>query len=71
VDKKGTYDDRAKKIQDELHAACVIVGVVGGKEGSGFSVVASTEVLDILPAVLREIADKAEEENLIRRAREN
>lgn len=56
----GKYDDLATMIRARAAAQGVIVMVIGGALGSGFSVQASAEVTANLPALLRTIADDIE-----------
>jgi hypothetical protein len=56
----GKYDDLATLVRDGAKAAGVIVIVIGGSKGSGFSVQATFEVTAKLPDLLRTMADNIE-----------
>ncbi len=56
----GKYDGECRVLQELLQANGVLLAVVGGKKGTGFSCAASLPNLKILPGVLREIADQLE-----------
>jgi hypothetical protein len=47
----GKYDDQATAVQKATNAAGVIVIVIGGDKGAGFSCQATLEVTLRLPAV--------------------
>lgn len=57
----GKYDLQCTRTLHELRAKCVILLVVNGAQGSGFSV-ASTDpaLVHMVPAALRQIADAVE-----------
>ena len=53
----GRYDDLASIVREETGADCVVVMVIGGKRGNGFSVqVTSLDMLAHLPPLLADIA---------------
>ena len=56
----GKYDDLATLVRDGTNAEGVIVIVIGGSKGGGFSVQATGEVTAMLPALLRKLADDIE-----------
>jgi hypothetical protein len=56
----GKYDDLATLVRDGTNADGVIVIVIGGSKGSGFSVQATFEVTAKLPDLLRTMADNIE-----------
>ncbi len=56
----GKYDDLATLVRDGTKADGVIVIVIGGSKGSGFSVQATFEVTAKLPELLRTMADNIE-----------
>ena len=57
----GKYDYLATAVRETTDANAVIVIVIGGQDGSGFSVQASQhEYAVALPALLRRIADQIE-----------
>lgn len=56
----GKYDDLTSIVRTRAAAAGVIVMVIDGKRGSGFSVQATAEVTARLPRLLRVIADGIE-----------
>ena len=56
----GKYDDETTAVMKATHAAGVILIVIGGDKGQGFSVQATPEVTRALPAMLRLIADQIE-----------
>jgi hypothetical protein len=56
----GKYDDIATSVRLRAEAAGVIVIVVRGKHGAGFSVQATAEITAALPQLLRRVADDIE-----------
>jgi hypothetical protein len=56
----GKYDDQATKVRAATQARGVILIVIGGNCGEGFSCQATLEVTLALPAMLRSIADQIE-----------
>ena len=57
----GKYDDLCTKVREEVGADGVILLVVNGKEGSGFSCQANLPLTLALPKMLRSIADEIED----------
>lgn len=59
----GKYDDLATLVRERSKARGTLVVVVGGNQGSGFSVQTDEPAfLDALPSLLRSIADQIEED---------
>lgn len=58
----GKYDDFATKLRRDTEAAAVIVAVIGGTLGNGFSVQGFAEHLVNLPGMLRSMADQIEKD---------
>jgi hypothetical protein len=58
----GKYDAEATLVMESAHASDVVVIVIGGDRGEGFSVQATLSVTRQLPKMLREIADQIEPE---------
>jgi hypothetical protein len=59
--KEGAYDDECEALLHQLHATGVVLIVVGGTKGHGFSVtIRNAGLIKPLAAVLREVADKME-----------
>jgi hypothetical protein len=56
----GKYDALATIVSKRAAAHGVIVVVINGKRGSGFSVQATAEITAALPTLLREVADGIE-----------
>ena len=56
----GVYDDEATQVRESTSAKGVVLIVVGGDRGSGFSCQAQEDVILDLPAVLRSLADQVE-----------
>ena len=56
----GKYDALVTRIMDEAPARGVILLIIDGVLGSGFSVQATVEIAATLPALLREVADQIE-----------
>jgi hypothetical protein len=54
----GKYDYEAMKQRERLKAAGVILIVIGGKKGDGFSGQATRPILEAMPQVLRDVADQ-------------
>ena len=57
----GKYDDLATQAREQAKARAVVLIVVDGSKGSGFSVQAQPDVVLPLPMLLRRIADDIEE----------
>ena len=62
----GKYDDLATLVRTRAKAEGVIVIVIGGSKGGGFSVQASAQVTAKLPELLRMIADDVERDRVAR-----
>ena len=58
----GKYDDVATMALSATRAQAVIVVVIGGDRGSGFSVQALEGVVLDLPKILRSMADQIEQD---------
>lgn len=59
----GKYDDEATMVRERTAAEAVVVVVVGGLRGHGFSTQSSDpQMLARLPALLRQIADQIEKD---------
>lgn len=56
----GKYENEATYVREETNAEAVVVCVIGGKLGSGFSVQAPAYILSELPRMLRAMADGIE-----------
>jgi hypothetical protein len=56
----GKYDDLATEVRTKARAEGVLVLIFGGVHGNGFSAQLSTELLLVVPSVLREAADQIE-----------
>jgi hypothetical protein len=56
----GKYDEEATLVQQRTKAKGVIVIVLGGNQGEGFSCQATLEVVLTLPSMLRDIANQLE-----------
>lgn len=56
TEQKGRYDDYADRLQKELQSQGVVLIVIGGEKGSGFSIAATPAVVVDMPSVLHEIA---------------
>ena len=56
----GKYDDLATVVLERADAQGVIVLVIGGTLGNGFSVQATAGVTLLMPALLRMLADNIE-----------
>lgn len=54
----GKYDEEASMVQQITGAAGVILIIIGGDKGEGFSVQATLPVTLALPQMLRNIADE-------------
>jgi hypothetical protein len=59
----GKYDDAATAVRVATGAQGVVLIVVGGWEGSGFSVQGPVPLLKDLPNILRYMADQIERDN--------
>lgn len=60
----GKYDDVATMVREKTDAACVVVIVIEGNRGDGFSVQTDTiaTMFAVVPTVLRMAADQIEED---------
>ena len=56
----GKYDDLATLVAHQAEALGVILVVIGGNKGSGFSVQAVGPIAHELPSLLRNLADSIE-----------
>ena len=56
----GKYDELCTYVREQTKAAGVVVIVLGGEDGHGFSVQAPLEVAATLPRLLRIMADSIE-----------
>ncbi len=57
----GKYDDIATAAREQTDAKCIVLVVLGGNRGNGFSVQATADVHpDDLVTVLRKVADQIE-----------
>jgi enoyl-CoA hydratase/carnithine racemase len=56
----GKYDDLATYVRDTAKARGVLVIVLDGEKGSGFSCQTDVQTLIGLPAMLRDVADNIE-----------
>lgn len=56
----GKYDDVATMAREQAKAAGVILAIIGGQRGSGFSVQADIETALAVPDILRAMADQIE-----------
>lgn len=59
----GRYEQQCVRLQQDLRAEAVILFVVNGAFGTGFSVRASVEFANRLPQVLRNMANDIEQIN--------
>lgn len=64
----GKYDDLATYARKRANAKAVVMIVVGGDKGSGFSVQTEAGLVLSLPVLLREIADNIERDTSANRA---
>ena len=53
----GKYDDLATHVRQEAGARGVVVIVIDGNKGAGFSVQGEADVIVRLPSLLRRLAD--------------
>ena len=60
----GKYDEQCTKVREETKAAGVILLVLGGSAGSGFSCQASLETTLRLPQMLRDLAQQIEADGI-------
>jgi len=62
MDGPGKYDDLCTKVREETKATGVILVVMDGNRGYGFSVQAPLVIVLGLPQILRDLAGKIEED---------
>jgi hypothetical protein len=58
----GKYDEAASQVRKTTGARAVIVIVIGGRDGSGFSVQAEEGVVLNIQEILRNVADQIEQD---------
>jgi hypothetical protein len=58
----GAYDDFATLIREQTQAEGVMVIVVGGNRGQGFSAQLPPELMATIPAILRDMAKQIEDD---------
>jgi hypothetical protein len=56
----GVYDEHASRVRAETDATAVILIVIGGERGSGFTMQAPPAMTEALPSILRSMADSIE-----------
>lgn len=56
----GKYDDLATYVREKAEAKGVVLIVIGGPEGPGFSVQGDLATMVMLPSMLRAMADQIE-----------
>lgn len=56
----GKYDDACTEVREKTKADAVVLLVMGGEKGSGFSCQAPINVAVNLPKMLRKMADEIE-----------
>ena len=56
----GKYDAECTSVMVAEHAEAVLLVVIGGTKGSGFSCQATPQITFSLPAILRKVADDIE-----------
>lgn len=59
----GKYDSWTTLVRSGVHAEGVVVAVVNGIHGSGFSCQGSKEFHQRIPTILRTMADQIENDN--------
>lgn len=59
---RGRYDDLCEKAFKEAQARGMILIVLGGTKGNGFSVTMPPDLLPMIPSVLRVAANMIEED---------
>jgi hypothetical protein len=58
----GKYDDAATVVMEMTKAAGVLVMVIGGERGQGFSFQGDLELTRQIPKMLRTVADQIEDD---------
>ena len=56
----GKYDDLCTYVRSQAHAAGVLVIILGGDKGDGFSAHLEPQIYSQMPAFLRDTADQIE-----------
>ncbi len=56
----GVYDEVCARVREETGAKAVILAIIDGKHGEGFSVQGTPLIVMLLPGILRRIADDIE-----------
>lgn len=56
----GKYTDITTSVREQTKARAVVLMVVGGDKGTGFEVQAPLELTQMLPVILRGMADEIE-----------
>ena len=67
----GKYDAETSELQQRLSAQGVIVMVIGGSKGQGFSVCADLDTMMKLPEMLRFMASQIEDDLIMELAQRN
>ena len=57
----GVYDHLATVVRERAHANGVVLIVLEGSKGNGFSVQATVDMTLTLPSILRTVADEIEQ----------
>lgn len=63
----GKYDDLTTDVREKAQAAGVLLIVIGGNRGHGFSAQISASVARAVPAILRNLADQIEGDHEVHR----
>lgn len=56
----GKYDDEVTKVMKSTEAQGVVLIVIGGNKGEGFSMQATLDITLALPSILKTIAEQLE-----------
>ena len=61
----GKYDELCTHVREQTNAEAVIVMVIGGNRGTGFSCQAPLDIQVMLPVILRNVATQIEDDGPI------
>lgn len=61
----GKYDEETTALQEKYQAGGVLLIVLGGTKGHGFSVTATESLTEVLPSMLRNVAQQIEADMIL------
>ena len=58
----GKYDDECTEVREKTKAGAILLIILGGEKGDGFSVQIPVEMLGAVPSMLRYLADEIQKD---------